>query len=76
MNAVPVRPPRGAEFDWGPPVKLFPIAGYFRSTNRGYDVAPDGRFVAVASATTLTPVERSTSHFVTNWFEELRARSK
>ena len=76
LMAAPVKPPRGNEFDWAPPVRLFGMSGYFRSANRGYDVAPDGRFVLVASPLSLTVTDRAPINFVTNWFEELRARVK
>jgi Tol biopolymer transport system component len=76
LVAAAVKPPRGPEFDWAPPVRLFGINGFFRSSNRGYDTAPDGRFVLVASPSSLTVTDRAPINFVTNWFEDLRARVK
>jgi Tol biopolymer transport system component len=76
LMAAAVKPSRGPDFDWAPPVRLFPMTGYFRSTNRGYDVAPDGRFVLVGTPSTLTATDRAAIHFVTNWFDDVRARVK
>ena len=76
LMALSVKPPRGHEFDWAPPVRLFAMSSYVRSTSRGYDVAPDGRFLLVASPSSLTATERAPIHFVANWFEDLRARVK
>ena len=76
LVAVSVKPARGREFDWAPPVRLFGMAPYVRSTSRGYDVAPDGRFLFVAAPSSLTATERAPIHFIANWFEDLRARVK
>jgi hypothetical protein len=70
-----VKPPRGADFDWAEPTRLFSLSGYVRSVNRGYDVAPDGRFVLVASPQS-TSSDRAPIQFVTNWFDDVRARVK
>ena len=76
LMAAKVKPPRGADFDWAPPVPLFPATGYVRSSNRGYDVAPDGRFVLVGTPSATAATDRAAIQFVTNWFEDLRARVK
>jgi Tol biopolymer transport system component len=75
LMAASVKPPRGADFDWADPVRLFSISGYFRSTSRGYDVAPDGRFLVVGTPGTAT-TNRPSIHFITNWFDDVRARVK
>jgi serine/threonine-protein kinase len=75
--AVPVRPDHGTTFDWDPGVPLFNIAPYMRSSQRGYDVSPDGtRFIVAADPSAPALVSRTVLRYVTNWFEELRARVK
>jgi hypothetical protein len=49
--------------DVGRPVVLFERAW------QGYDVAPDGRFIAVVPDENTPPTP---AHVVLNWFEELR----
>jgi Tol biopolymer transport system component len=75
LMAASVKPPRAGDFDWAEPVRLFSISGYFRSTNRGYDVGPDGRFLLVASPANPT-TDRASINFITNWFDDVRARVK
>jgi eukaryotic-like serine/threonine-protein kinase len=43
-------------------------------TRRSYDVMPDGRFIAIRSADTVTTADEARIDVVLNWFEELRAR--
>jgi Tol biopolymer transport system component len=72
--AVPVKP-SGTAFDWSPGVRLFNFAPYMRSSQRGYDVSLDGtRFIVVSDANAPASVSRTVMRYVTNWFEELRAR--
>jgi Tol biopolymer transport system component len=74
--AVPVRT-AGTTFDWSPGVRLFSMAPYMRSAQRGYDVFLDStRFLVVSDADAPSAVTRTVMRYVTNWFEELRARVK
>jgi hypothetical protein len=75
MVAVAVKPPKNGAFDFAPPVRLFPMSAFYRSTNRGYDTARDGRFLVVGTPQA-TRTERASIHFITNWFDDLRARVK
>ena len=77
LVAVPVKPARGTTFDWEKGVPLFNVGPYMRGGQRPYDVSPDGtRFIVVGDAVAPTAVSRTTMRYVTNWFEELRARVK
>ena len=69
--AVNARPPD--TFDWGAPQPLFLMSPYVRSSSRGYDVAPDGRFIMVANQGSAGS-DRDSITFVSHWFNELRAR--
>ena len=74
--AVPVKT-SGPSFDWSPGVKLFVMNPYMRSAQRGYDVSLDGsKFLVISDANAPTSGQRTIMRFVTNWFEELRARVK
>jgi serine/threonine-protein kinase len=74
--AVPVKT-AGTTFDWSPGVRLFNMAPYMRSAQRGCDVSLDGtRFLVVSDANAPSAVTRAVMRYVTNWFEELRARVK
>ena len=61
-------------FDWDEPTALFDMLPYIRSTMRGYDLAGDGRFVMVQVPGAAGTAERAAIHFVSHWFDELRAR--
>ncbi|HEX5214550.1 MAG TPA: hypothetical protein VFV98_03755 [Vicinamibacterales bacterium] len=75
--AVPVKPAHGTTFDWDPGVRLFNMAPYMRSSQRGYDVSLDGsKFIVASDANAPALVSRTVIRYVTNWFEELRARVK
>ena len=75
LMAVDVTPAAPASFDWGVPKPLFSASPYIRSTARGYDVAADGRFIAVADPTAVGRT-RASILFVSHWFDELNARAK
>jgi hypothetical protein len=71
LVSVPVQTQSG--FVAGKPVPLFPAGQYFVNVARDYDVMPDGsRFVFVR---TIRQVPRQSFTVVTNWFQELRART-
>jgi hypothetical protein len=76
LTAVTVKPPNELAFDFAPPVRLFRLSQYFRSTSRGYDVAADGRFLFVLNPAATTSVERASIHLIVNWFDDLKARVK
>jgi serine/threonine-protein kinase len=60
------------EFRAGSPRELFD-ANFYTSTDRDYDVAPDGdRFAVVVEGSTAEA--RHEIHVVTNWFQELNER--
>ena len=75
--AVPVKPSSGQTFDWGQAVRLFNAQPYMRGPTAGYDVGLDGtRFLMIVDDTAQLSTRRTTIEYVTNWFEELRARVK
>jgi Tol biopolymer transport system component len=77
LVAVPVKPGSGPIFDWDPGASLFNIGPYMRSNQRGYDVSLDGhKFIVVGDSSASTAATRTVMRYVTNWFEELRARVK
>jgi hypothetical protein len=77
MVAVPVE--AGAAVTFGAPLR-FPAAvtgDRLSGEPRAFDILPDGRFVGIASAA--ADQNRDTLmqlRVVTNWFAELKARSK
>ena len=56
----------GAAVRAGQPERLFE-GRYLDDQTRNYDVAPDGRFLMIKQADTLTRI-----HVVVNWLEDLR----
>jgi len=77
LVAVAIKPASATTFDWAPGVRLFNMAPHIRSSQRGYDVSLDGtRFIVAADANAPALVSRTVMRYVTNWFEELRARVK
>ena len=77
LMAVPITRASGATFDWSPGVRLFNASPYLRSSARGLDVSRDGtRFVVIGTAEGATTVKRSVIRYVTNWFDEVRARAR
>jgi serine/threonine-protein kinase len=79
MMVVPIPSiPAGSAFAFGKPQPLFDFSKY-RSSNTGrvYDVAADGRFLAVKlSEGNASAAPRPTIEIVSHWFDELRARVK
>lgn len=68
-----IRPEAGITWTAGPPAKLFEgpyYVGGGGAAGRTYDVAPDGRFLMIKSAS--TPDQAAASVVVQNWFEELK----
>jgi Tol biopolymer transport system component len=77
MMAVPILAARGTTFEPGQAKPLFNMLPYIRSSQRGYDVSLDGsKFVVIVDAGAPTAGTRTVMRYVTNWFEELRARVK
>jgi Tol biopolymer transport system component len=77
LMVVPIKSSANAKtFDWDTPTALFDMGPYIRSNSRGYDVAIDGRFVMVQEPGNGIVTERGSIHYVSNWFDELRARVK
>jgi hypothetical protein len=78
LVAVPIKPPIGTTFDWAPGKPLFNCTPYVRGGSRSYDVSLDGaKFLVIASGDTASAgPSRTVMRYVTNWFEELRAKVK
>ena len=78
LMSVSIKTASGTTFERNAPTKVVNFQGFVRASSRGYDVSLDGsRFLVIADAAAPANSATHTSmRYITNWFEELRARVK